>query len=311
MIEEFELLNRVRGLMPKNLREPLGLTDDAGLWRGKGPVPDVWATDTLVAGIDFLPGKAKPEAVGHKALAINLSDIAAMGACPKGFLITLGIPPDFQWAWVRRFYHGLLKLARQYRLLCLGGDITRAKSFFATIAVGAVQPAGGVVSRKGAVAGDWIGVTGELGGSILRHHLMFQPRIEVGRFLAENCRAHAMIDISDGLIQDLGHLLSLSKTGAVLETDAVPVSADAFRLARRQRAAALRRALTDGEDFELLFTVSDVCRLKMDRIWKRRFPGIRLSWIGKIVPGRPQIHWRQGGRPFQMKLNRTGFSHFQ
>lgn len=311
MTGEFDLIKKIIKKIPRRLQGNLPLGDDAGLLR-LAAKSGVWvSTDTLVDGVDFRLGKLPPEAVGRKALAINLSDMAAMAVKPSAFVVSLGIPKSLSERWILRFYDGLLRMANSYKSACLGGDISRSRQFFATVTIlGESGPDGGVC-RSGAKSGDCIGVTGFLGGSILGHHFSFEPRVAESLFLRKYAKPHAMIDISDGFLQDLGHILEASGVSARLELESIPVSPAALKLGRGNSRKALEHALSDGEDFELMFTVSPAEKNKIDQLWHRFFPRVRLSWVGEITPGIRPIRWVCGGRPIPSpKIARNGFSHF-
>ena len=210
---------------------------------------------------------------GRKALAINLSDLAAMGAEPTAFLIALGISSSMKKSWILRFYKGMMDLAKQYNVKCVGGDITRAKEFFVSITLIGQAKQEEIIRRAGARNGDWIAVTGNLGGSILKHHYSFEPRIKEARFLTTQFRPTSMIDISDGFLQDLEHILKASGVSAEIHLDKIPVSQDARNL---------ESALTGGEDFELLFTMPQNTKSALEKVWAKKFPKVQLSWVGKI-----------------------------
>jgi len=312
MKSEFAVIESLKKKIPRRMQGEIGIGDDAGVLSAgaQRALPLLLTTDTLVEGVDFIPGKVRPELIGRKALAINLSDIAAMGAEPLAFVVTLGLPRAWSEKWILRFYDGVLALARRYKISCAGGDITRARQFFASVALMGRARKNEIILRNGARPGDWMGVTGSLGGSILGRHLRFAPRIREARYLSRFIRPHAMIDISDGLLQDMGHILKASRVGAAVEAAAIPISRAAIRLAGGRRGRALIHALTDGEDFELLFTVSAAQKKKLEISWKRRFPKLRLSWIGRIRPGQ-RMEWRRNAKRMPApRLSKTGFTHF-
>lgn len=307
-MDEFTLIEKIKKKIPRLRHAALGVGDDAAVLKNAGAGDWVVSTDMLVEGVDFILDELSPERIGRKALAVNLSDLAAMGAVPLAFVISIGKPKHVSAGWVLRFYDGLLKLARQFKTDCVGGDLSGAREFSVSVTVlGKTRRA---VMRGGAKAGDWIGVTGKLGGSILRHHWAFSPRIREGKFLAERRFANAMIDISDGLYQDLRHILKASRMGAEVALDRIPIAADALRSSRGDRTAALERALTEGEDFELLFTASPGSKARLGRVWKDRFRGVPLTWIGKIVKGDPAVRWLSGGKCVRLFLASKGFRHF-
>lgn len=310
-MDEFSFIEYLRKKTARTARVPIGIGDDAAVLDVAEGKQLVVATDAIVDGVDFHIKKLSPERIGRKALAINLSDLAAMGARPTAFVITIGKPVSVPPAWLFRFYGGLLRLAREYRVHCAGGDISRSEKFFANVTIFGEVAKGKAVTRSGALKGDWIAVSGNLGGSLLRHHHAFTPRLLEADFLARKKFATAMIDVSDGLVQDLRHILKASKTGARLELDSVPVSWDARKMAGGKRDKALARALSDGEDFELLFTVRPGRKRELERVWPRRFPRVPLSWIGRVEGKTPRIFWERNGKAVPEPVAAgKGFAHF-
>ena len=308
MKNEFDFIEYLKRTLSKG-RLKTGIGDDAAVFAaGRGDL--VWTTDAVVDGVDFHLKKLSAEAVGRKTLAINLSDVAAMGARPESFTLSLGIPAGMPETWLKRFYRGMMELAAKYHVTCAGGDVSRSRVFFASVSMLGRTAAGHAVLRSGARSGDWIGVTGSLGGSIAEHHHAFEPRIREGMALARK-RIRSMMDISDGLVQDLRHLLRASHAAARLNLEAVPLSREALKLAKGDRGKALNHALTDGEDFELLFTVSPRTRLELEMSWARRFPRTPLAWIGRIEKGKPGgIAWFRNGRKIAFRLDKEGYGHF-
>lgn len=311
MMDEISFIERLRKKIPRSPGIPLGIGDDAALLNIAKKRRLVVTTDAIVENVDFRMKNLFPEKIGRKALAINLSDIAAMGAKPKAFVLTIGKPASVTPAWLFRFYDGLMGLARTHGVFCVGGDISRSKEFFASVTLLGEIEKGKAVTRSGAAEGDWIAVTGTLGGSLLRHHYDFTPRLHEGNFLAEKKIATAMIDISDGLVQDLIHILKASKVGAILELDQVPVSRDAKKMACGDLVKAREKALSDGEDFELLFTVRPYHKRELGKIWKKQFFRVPLTWIGRIKGEKPEILWTfEGKKVGTPRLAKKGFSHF-
>jgi thiamine-monophosphate kinase len=310
-MDEFSFIEYLKKKIPLSSRVLIGIGDDAaalGIGKNKRLVV---STDVIVEDVDFRIKSLSPEKIGRKVLAVNLSDIAAMGALPTAFVISIGKPSYIAASWLKRFYKGLLNLARQYNIACVGGDFSRSKEFFASVTIFGEALPRQIVKRTGAKSGDWIVVTGALGGSFLKHHHDFTPRIREGLFLAQHIKPTAMIDISDGLVQDLSHILKASGVGAVLDLDKIPVSRDAKKISCGNKEKAYASALSDGEDFELLFTVSSPWKRKLEKIWKKEFPAVSLKWIGKIGGKTPHIFWRHDGKKITPpKLARKGFSHF-
>ena len=260
-----------------------GIGDDAAVYRVPQGKHQLMTTDVIVEDVDFVRSRITPERIGRKALAINLSDIAAMGGIPRSAVITLIFPRRMKLADMKRLFSGMKKLADQFHVSLIGGDLSRGPSLICSVTVVGEADPSNIVYRSGAKVGDFIGVTGSLGGSILGHHADFVPRIKEGLCLAR-CGASSMIDVSDGLIQDLNHLTERSHLGYTLDLNVVPVSQSARQCARKNKLPALRHALCDGEDFELLFTIPSDRVKELLRVWKRKFK-TKLTLIGKITKG--------------------------
>jgi thiamine-monophosphate kinase len=307
---EFDLIHRLTRALPTNPSVVVGAGDDCAVL--EAGVPDrllLFKTDAVVEGVHFTPGTA-PEKIGHKALGRCLSDIAAMAGTPSAALVTLALPRDFSPDFVEAIYTGLNALARRHHVAIVGGETTtNPGGLLLSVALLGWVPRGKGVLRSGAEAGDAIFVTGELGGSLAGKHLEFEPRLAEARWLAQHFSPHAMLDISDGLAGDLRHILTASRVGAELLASAIPIS----RAARRAAKAApstkppLLAALTDGEDFELLFTVASRDAVPLLDAWKKQFPGLALTCIGKIKAGEGiTLRDQQGVRP----LTAHGYEHF-
>src|SRR6266576_117283 len=285
-MNEFELIHRLTGALPTNESVVIGPGDDCAVL--DSGVPGKWQlfkTDAVVEGIHFR-NETAPEKIGHKALARCLSDIAAMAGTPTAALLTLGLPRDFDAAFVEAIYTGMNALARRHNVAMVGGETTtNPERVLLSVAMIGFAPRGKVLLRSGAKAGDAIFVTGELGGSLAGKHLDFEPRLVEARWLAEHFPIHALMDISDGLAGDLRHLLKASGVGAELLSDAIPVSRAAKLAARAEPSASppLLAALTDGEDFELLFTVASHDAVPLLDAWRKEFPNLNLSCIGKMT----------------------------
>lgn len=318
MISEFALIEKIKTWIPRDLQGVLPLGDDAAVLRAPRDEELIFTSDALVDGIDFYASAAKrnalgylsPEFAGRKALAVNLSDLAAMGAKPLACVISLGIPKHWKESWLKKFYRGLVDLARVYQVKCCGGDISSSREFFVSIAMLGTASRKQIVTRCGAKAGDWIGVTGSLGGSLLRKHAGFTPRLHEADFLARS-GVRAMMDISDGLLQDLGHMLKASRTGAELEMLEIPISYDAVYLSRQKARESFERACTDGEDFELLFAAPDSKKAAIDKKWKKQFPRVPLSWIGRMTKHSGKTTWLlQSRRTDAPAFKSSGYKHF-
>jgi thiamine-monophosphate kinase len=232
---------------------------DAAVVRGRDP--SVLKVDNLVESIHFRRG-TPPARIGHKAMARPLSDFAAMGATPRFALVGWTVPRGAS-AILRPLFTAMRRTGEKYGVRIVGGDLCSHRGPLA-ISVSLFGFASGpLLTRRGARSGDLVCVTGALGGSILGKHLAFRPRLEEGRRLAR-AGAHAMIDISDGLLVDLDRMCEESGAGATLFERLIPVSAAARRLARRTGRPAIEHALTDGEDYELLAAVPEKLARKLD-----------------------------------------------
>lgn len=325
---EFEFIDSLRQ------RFGNGIGDDAAIIRGTGTTETIITTDLLVEEIDFRRTTAPAPLLGHKALAVSLSDVAAMGARPRWSLISIGLPEDvWQTEFADQFYEGLASLADHYGVKLIGGDTSRTteKIVIDSIVLGECNY-GQAVMRSGAQPGDQIFVTGSLGGAaaglrliergahlaeqnladedsqkidhVLLRHLRPEPRVGWGIVLGEELIASAMIDISDGLSSDLNHLCTASGVGALIESSLLPIDHQVVELCGRRALDPLQLALHGGEDFELLFTVrpGDVGRLP------RRVDGTQITRIGEVRSQSEGVRISEGQRIWE--LNPGGWKHF-
>jgi thiamine-monophosphate kinase len=256
MSGEFGLIRWIREQTPTADRVLIGPGDDcASLSPGRNPL--LVTTDMLMDGTDFVLAEVGARRVGRKAMAVNLSDLAAMAGLPVAVVVSVALPKSTAGV-AEDLYRGLREMADRFQVPIVGGD-TNSWDGPLVVSVTALgeATARGAVRRNGAKPGDWIFVTGPLGGSILGHHLDFEPRITQALTLHESVEIHAMIDISDGLSADFHHILEESQCGAVLEGNAIPITAAAHTFSQSSGRSALEHALGDGEDFELVFTVSE------------------------------------------------------
>jgi thiamine-monophosphate kinase len=309
-MNEFELIARLTQSLPTNESVVTGAGDDcAVLDLG---VPDkliLFKTDAVVEGVHFTR-QTPPEKVGRKALARCLSDIAAMAGTPTAALVTIALPKDYDVEVVGKIYGGLNDLAGKHGVAIVGGETTtNHERILISIALLGTVARGKQILRRGAKVGDAIFVTGELGGSLTGKHLDFEPRLAEARWLAKHFQLHALMDLSDGLAGDLRHIVEASKVGAVLLKSALPVSRAAKLKAKESSTAkpAALAALTDGEDFELLFIVASKDAVKLLDAWKKKFPQVKLSCIGKII-AEEGIFLRD--KNSSHKLNAHGYEHF-
>jgi len=244
---EAELLKRIRSLPGTEL-----IGDDAAVIGDR-----IITVDMLTEGVDFLLAETDPQWVGRKALAVNLSDIAAMGGVPRWIFMAVALPRTGAFELAEQLLSGMQPLIDRYNLILAGGDTnTWDGGLVISITIIGCVPEWGVFRRSGGKAGDRIFVTGKLGGSILHHQFHFEPRISEALHLNEHHEVHAAMDISDGLTLDLHRLAMESRLGATLYESAIPIAEDAIKLSQHSGRSPLEHALSDGEDFELLFTVS-------------------------------------------------------
>jgi thiamine-monophosphate kinase len=309
-MNEFELIARLTKALPTNENVVVSAGDDCALLDLGVPEKLVlFKTDAVVEGIHFTR-ETSPEKIGRKALARCLSDIAAMAGTPTAALVTIALPKDFDAEFVAKIYGGLNSLAEQFGVAIVGGETTtNPERILISIALIGTVSRGKQILRSGAKIGDAIFVTGDLGGSLAEKHLHFDPRLEEARWLAEHFHLHALMDLSDGLGGDLRHILNASKVGAEILKSAVPVSRVAKLRAKENSAAkpAFVAALTDGEDFELVFTIASKDAVKLLDAWKKKFPKLKLSCIGKIVAGDGILIRDKIG---SHKFNAHGYVHF-
>jgi thiamine-monophosphate kinase len=252
---EFEYISWLRSQTPPVPGVLVGPGDDCAVLVPPAR-PLLVTTDMLMDGTDFLLNECGARAAGRKAMAANLSDIAAMAGAPRFAVVSVALPrADGDTA--QSLYRGLRECADEFGVAIVGGDTNswEGKLVVSVTAFGEAHPRGAVL-RSGARPGDWLFVTGPLGGSIRGRHLAFTPRVREALALADAVHLKAMCDISDGLAADLNHILEESNCGAVLNASAVPITEEAHELARASGKSALKHALSDGEDFELVFAVS-------------------------------------------------------
>lgn len=307
-MNEFELIAKLTKSLPTNESVLAGAGDDCAILDFGGDKLFLFKTDAIVEGIHFTK-EMPPEKIGRKALARNLSDIAAMAGTPNAALVTVGLPKNFDAEFVTKIYGGIGALAKKFGVAIVGGETTtNPERIFISIALLGTVARGKQILRSGAKIGDAIFVTGELGGSISEKHLDFEPRMAEANWLAEHFSIHSMIDLSDGLAGDLRHILNASNVGAEILKSAVPISREAKLSAKRSSAKpAFVAALTDGEDFELLFTVASKDAVKLLDGWKKKFPKLKLSCIGKIISGEGiTVRDKSGSH----KFNAHGYVHF-
>jgi len=332
---EFDFIEALRqraGLAGHSL--VAGIGDDAAVLRSTPGKETVITADLLVEDIDFRRTTTPPYLLGHKALAVSLSDIAAMGARPLWSMVSIGVPEDvWQTDFVERLYDGLLDLANRYGVQLIGGDTSRTNDRIVIDSIVSGECAAGrAVMRSGASAGDQVFVTGSLGAAaaglrliergahlaeqnladddsqkldhVLLRQLRPEARVGWGIVLGEERLATAMIDLSDGLSSDLNRLCAASNVGALIDSASLPIDDRVTELCGRRALDPLQLALHGGEDFELLFTVKpgDVARLP------KRVDGVEIKRIGEITDSSQGVRISEGARIWELKPG--GWVHF-
>ena len=304
---ESELIAHLRRRLPSHPLLRLGPGDDAAVLRMAELDDCVLTVDLLTDQVDFELAKVDPRRVGRKALAVNLSDLAAMGSRPLAGVVALALPRQGGMELAVQLYEGLLPLAEQYDVAIAGGDTNSWEGplVISVTLLGKVT-GNGPLTRGGAAPGDRIVVTGSFGGSILGRHLDFEPRVNEALLLAERYQVHAGIDASDGLSIDLSHLTRESRCGAVVRTDAVPVSDDARRWAEElaDGSTPLEHALSDGEDFELILAVPPG---EAERMLAEQPLEVPLTSIGRLV--REAGLWQTDASGTHRPLEPRGYQH--
>jgi len=284
--------------LPKSV--VVGPGDDVAILRPRGGAPVGLTIDTLLEGTHFDLTKVSARAVGYKAMAVNLSDIAAVAMRPSWAVVSVALSRATTMRAAKELLRGMADAARPFGVGIVGGDTTSWDGPLAiTVALAGESTGRKPVLRSGARPGDLIWVTGTLGGSLLRKHTAFKPRVREALKLNASFVLHSMIDVSDGLSVDLSHIAEESGVGAEIDEDSVPISANARKLAAKTDQAPIDHALNDGEDFELLFTLSPAQSRKLDKA--RTSLGFPLTRIGRIIPEGYYLVDRHGRRrPFKV-----------
>jgi thiamine-monophosphate kinase len=281
--------------------------DDAAVLQWPGDASGVVTTDLLADGTHFELAKHLPERVGRKALAVNLSDLAAMAARPRAVVVSLLLPRGEAAVLARRVLEGMLPLAREHEVAIAGGDtnVWDGRLVISVTALGQLTEKGPLL-RSGARPGDALLLTGALGGSRLGHHLDFDPRIREALLLHQRYTLHAGMDISDGLCLDASRLAAASGCGIELELNCVRIAPAAHELARQMKdgRSALEHALTDGEDFELLMAAP---RDEAQRILDDQPLNVPISEVGRVIDSPGLWGLYEDGR--REPLEPRGFAH--
>jgi len=255
MTHEFDFIAWIRSQQKKSRLVSLPAGDDLAVLKWDKDDLLLVGNDQVLDGVHFDSEKHSPRDIGRKVMNRNLSDCAAMACLPAAAVVTLALPRGTPMASAQELYLGIKDAAAPYYCAIVGGDTASWDGkLVATVSIIGRSADVTPVTRSGAKVGDGIYVTGPLGGSILGRHMTFEPRVFLSRDIAKRKRAHAMIDLSDGLSRDLKHICDGSKVGAILDASLIPIHDDARQLARQTGKSPLEHALNDGEDYELLFT---------------------------------------------------------
>ncbi|NLV31053.1 MAG: thiamine-phosphate kinase [Acidobacteria bacterium] len=322
--DEDRITGWLRSRTPGGSRVLVGIGDDAAVVRSSSG-HTLLTTDMLVEGVDFRRDWTTPRALGRKSVAVNVSDLAAMGARPLFFTVALGLPAGLPPRWVRELHRGLTDARSARGAVLVGGDLSRSEAGVVISITAVGEPAGRrVLCRSGGRTGDLLYVTGVLGRSAaglallragrlrgrsaaereaLRAHRLPEARCEEGAYLAAGGFARAAMDLSDGLSTDLPRLCAASGVDAEIDPDLLPL----FPAARRWGCDPLALALDGGEDFELLFAVPKAKAARLERLWPAPFAPI--TRIGRLVPGRGKV-WLAGAGS-RRPLPKGGFDHFR
>jgi len=327
-IGEFGLINRFSPPFLHGLPAGVvGIGDDAAIIDRGGGEALLVTTDTLVEEIHFLRAKTSPRDLGEKSLAVNLSDIAAMGGTPTSALLALGLPRDTSVEWIDEFFAGLHDLAALERVALLGGDTTRSPGpILITMTVLGRASLSHIKRRSAAQAGDILCVTGDLGESagglrvmldglplgdderyLLEHHHRPRAHLAEGRLLGAQGGVRAMMDVSDGIDSDIRRIMEQSSCGARIELEQLPVSAVLRSACVRHGWDMMELVLTGGEDYCLLLSVDPSAMASVSRAFRQEFAR-ELAAIGTITRARGRLELFRDGRP--ALVGKHGFDHF-
>jgi thiamine-monophosphate kinase len=290
---EFGLIEHFRKFIKTDASVIKGSGDDCAVLSYDKTRYQLFTCDMMVEDVDFTL-KHKPYLIGRKALAIQISDIASCAGIPCHCLISMAVSSRTNLKFIDELFKGMRDIAREYKINIVGGDISRSKKLVIDVSMLGTVKIKNLLLRSGAQPGDILFVSGTLGGSIRGKHLTFTPRLKESAFLVKNFKLHSMMDISDGLVQDLNHILKQSRVGAVLYEDLIPIS----------KGSNMQEALTMGEDFELLFTMP---KNEAKRLLKKGLKGFKP--IGEIVArnmGLNLVNKNGYARPLKIK----GYQHF-
>ena len=298
-IGEFGLIDQIRARTPKASGVKAGIGDDAAVLQGDANRDWLFKTDMIIEGRHFRTDRATPFEIGWKAMAVNVSDMAAMGGVPVYALVAAGFPGSLSEKFLKKMQDGMNAVCRRFGAAIVGGDTNKSDRIILAVSLLGRVPKNRAVLRSGARPGDAVFVTGSLGGSYAsKKHLRFVPRVAEAQYLVKNISVHAMMDISDGLGSDIFHIASESGVGVLLDEKAIPVS---------RAAKGICGALSDGEDFELLFTVSGKDAAQLQAKWPKKLAP--LSRIGEVTRSKGVAFLGTDG--VKRALKRSGFDHFK
>ncbi|MCK5306212.1 MAG: thiamine-monophosphate kinase [Candidatus Omnitrophica bacterium] len=300
-INEFDLIRKLTAGAKGNKALIKGIGDDTAVIAYKKNNYLLFTTDIIIEGVHFDLKKAKAGQIGHKALASNISDIAAMGGSPAYAVVSLGLPGKLRLDFAKSLYNGIKKTANCFSVKIVGGDVSASEKLIINIALLGFAKKKNLTLRSGARAGDRIFVTGRLGGSGRKKHLTFKPRVKEALLLTSGYKINAMIDLSDGLISDLRHIVNESAAGACLYRKKIPLS---------KEASGEESALYEGEDFELLFTLNEK---EAGRLKERGLKGsrLKLTEIGRVTEkDRGLTIVDEDGKEKKLSFGK-GFRHFK
>ena len=293
---EFNLIKRIAGRIKPSGAVVKGIGDDAAVLKYKKDRYLLFTSDMLVEGRHFYR-RSGGYLIGKKSLSANISDIAAMGGVPGFTLVSLGAPASLSVKYIDELYRGIRDVAKKFKVDLVGGDTVSSEKIIINIALLGEVEKDKLVLRSGAREGDSIFVTGLIGGAMRGKHLTFTPRAKESRFLVNNFKIHSMIDVSDGLTADLGHILESSSVGAIIYEKNISISKD---------AKDFSSAIKEGEDFELVFAIAQAEGRRLVKAWPFK---TRLSRIGEICknPRGLYIVSRSGKK---QKITPIGYAHF-
>lgn len=298
------LRGRTRGLPQVDV----GIGDDAAIISmGDSEVKQVACTDQIIDGVDFLSESQPLASIGYKSIAINLSDIAAMGARPSAALVTLALPQANATEIAGEVYEGILEACQEYGVAIAGGDLSTHDGVL-SISVTMLGTITHPWLRSAAVEGDAVFVSGSLGGSIQGRHLRPVPRIRLAEQLRKHVDVHAAIDVSDGFSLDLDRLLAASRVGIEMDIERIPISQAAHELSRTSGRSPLQHAWSDGEDFELIFTVASEDADRLAELPKDALEA-SVTRVGTVV-GRTGLWKRNAGSKLE-RVFPQGYVHGQ